>query len=137
MALISCPECGREISDAASSCPHCGYVINKVSVNQMKRTPLSPVQSSRALGIFLIAVGVIFSFGALLLLIAFLPFGIFGLIACFAAIISGVQQLNGIQKGACPYCGNAISIPAKELTCKCPHCRKMSTKKDDYLETIE
>ena len=24
MALISCPECGKEISDAARSCPHCG-----------------------------------------------------------------------------------------------------------------
>lgn len=29
MALIKCPECGREISDQAESCPGCGYVINK------------------------------------------------------------------------------------------------------------
>lgn len=28
MALIKCPECGREISDKAGSCPHCGYPIN-------------------------------------------------------------------------------------------------------------
>ena len=28
MALINCPECGREISDKAVSCPHCGYPIN-------------------------------------------------------------------------------------------------------------
>ena len=27
MALVSCPECGKEISDAARSCPHCGYPI--------------------------------------------------------------------------------------------------------------
>lgn len=25
MALISCPECGREISDKVTACPHCGY----------------------------------------------------------------------------------------------------------------
>lgn len=25
MALIKCPECGREISDKATSCPNCGY----------------------------------------------------------------------------------------------------------------
>ena len=25
MALIKCPECGREISDKAFSCPGCGY----------------------------------------------------------------------------------------------------------------
>ena len=25
MALISCPECHKEISDSAEFCPHCGY----------------------------------------------------------------------------------------------------------------
>ena len=28
MALIKCPECGREISSKALSCPHCGNPIN-------------------------------------------------------------------------------------------------------------
>jgi len=27
MALINCPECGREISDQAKNCVHCGYPI--------------------------------------------------------------------------------------------------------------
>jgi len=27
MALISCPECGKKISDKANSCPNCGYPI--------------------------------------------------------------------------------------------------------------
>ena len=27
MALIKCPECGKEISDKASSCPNCGFPI--------------------------------------------------------------------------------------------------------------
>lgn len=25
MALIQCPECGKQVSDTARSCPHCGY----------------------------------------------------------------------------------------------------------------
>ena len=29
MALITCNECGREISNTAVSCPHCGFQINK------------------------------------------------------------------------------------------------------------
>lgn len=29
MALIKCPECGREISDKANSCPNCGYKAKK------------------------------------------------------------------------------------------------------------
>lgn len=27
MALIQCPECGKEISDKVKSCPHCGYPV--------------------------------------------------------------------------------------------------------------
>ncbi len=29
MALIKCPECGKEISDQAEVCIHCGYPIKK------------------------------------------------------------------------------------------------------------
>lgn len=29
MALINCPECGKEISDKAISCPHCGNPMNQ------------------------------------------------------------------------------------------------------------
>lgn len=28
MALIKCPECGKEISDKSSACIHCGYPLN-------------------------------------------------------------------------------------------------------------
>lgn len=28
MAMIKCPECGREISDKATTCPECGYALN-------------------------------------------------------------------------------------------------------------
>lgn len=29
MALIRCPECGKEISDTAGSCPNCGYSFTR------------------------------------------------------------------------------------------------------------
>lgn len=29
MALIKCPECGKEISDQAKSCPGCGKILKK------------------------------------------------------------------------------------------------------------
>ncbi len=29
MAMINCPECGREISDKAASCPNCGAVVKR------------------------------------------------------------------------------------------------------------
>lgn len=36
MALIKCPECGKEISDKAIACPHCGFPIEKNSTEQKK-----------------------------------------------------------------------------------------------------
>lgn len=33
MALIECPECGKEISDKADSCPQCSYPINPKSAS--------------------------------------------------------------------------------------------------------
>ena len=27
MALVTCPDCGREVSDQAQTCPNCGYPI--------------------------------------------------------------------------------------------------------------
>ena len=35
MALIKCPECGKEISDKAVSCPHCGFPISKEEVKDI------------------------------------------------------------------------------------------------------
>lgn len=29
MAMINCPECGKDISDKASSCPHCGNPLTQ------------------------------------------------------------------------------------------------------------
>lgn len=29
MAIIICPECGKERSDQIKACPHCGYKIKK------------------------------------------------------------------------------------------------------------
>ena len=34
MALIKCPECGKEISDTCESCVHCGYKLKKGNVNK-------------------------------------------------------------------------------------------------------
>lgn len=35
MALINCPECGKEISDKAVACPHCGCPINAQSKQEV------------------------------------------------------------------------------------------------------
>jgi hypothetical protein len=41
MALISCPECSKEVSDKAKSCPHCGYELNSGSSKNTKMSKKS------------------------------------------------------------------------------------------------
>lgn len=38
MALIKCPECGKEISDKAGKCPYCGYPIEEIESTVEKET---------------------------------------------------------------------------------------------------
>lgn len=40
MALIKCPECGREVSDKATSCPTCGCPIHEISTSRNVRIKL-------------------------------------------------------------------------------------------------
>ena len=132
MALVSCPECGKEISDTARSCPHCGYSATEKPANQTRRTPLID-GPSRAPGILFAAGGMVMILFGLLIL----PLGFFPIIIGVAMMIFGMQRLSGTQTGRCPYCGNEVMIPINDRTCKCSHCHKISTKTGNFLETID
>ncbi len=41
MALIKCPECGKEVSSMATNCPNCGYAISANS-GDMVRIKIDP-----------------------------------------------------------------------------------------------
>jgi ribosomal protein L7/L12 len=45
MALIKCPECGKQISDKASACIHCGYPI------QTEQVVSPPISNSKKVAI--------------------------------------------------------------------------------------
>lgn len=47
MALIKCPECGREISDKASACPHCGCPIRDTNTSTVQPTQNNPVKDKK------------------------------------------------------------------------------------------
>jgi len=65
MALIKCSECGKEISDKASTCPHCGNPINQSKVLvQMDTAP----QKRRQYKIYYLISSVMFFFGLILYL---------------------------------------------------------------------
>jgi len=43
MALIKCPECGREVSNLAPTCIHCGYPLNEVQTDTQSQQVSTPV----------------------------------------------------------------------------------------------
>lgn len=45
MSLIQCPECGREISDKASSCPNCGCPIKSTESSREVRIQIPNTQN--------------------------------------------------------------------------------------------
>ena len=51
MALIKCTECGKEISDRATSCPNCGCPIAELSPNGIVRIKM-PVLELGLVGLF-------------------------------------------------------------------------------------
>ena len=61
MALIKCPECGKEISSQARSCPHCGNPMFQVTKKE-----------SSPLKIILTIFGILAGLGLVVALIIFL-----------------------------------------------------------------
>jgi uncharacterized membrane protein YvbJ len=84
MALISCAECGKEVSDKAASCPNCGAPISGAS--PVSLNPQSHIKVTRTgakwegIGFVLIIVGMIMAmasqggFGGLLIAVGFVVF---------------------------------------------------------------
>lgn len=63
MALINCPECGKEISDKAASCPNCGYPISSTEkiIESQDNTTVSPptTKSNKNVGIIIAIISII------------------------------------------------------------------------------
>ena len=59
MALINCPECGKEISDQAISCPNCGY---RVAENIVQSKPFSAEEAKKKKKKIIYIVGAVVAF---------------------------------------------------------------------------
>jgi DNA-directed RNA polymerase subunit RPC12/RpoP len=62
MALISCPECNKQVSEKAPQCPHCGSPIATKGKKNDKEEPMSGVANwfaggvAKLVGYFCIAI---------------------------------------------------------------------------------
>lgn len=54
MALISCPECGKQVSDAAAACPNCAYPLSRAPTSAPGYEPRrrQPPPPKKSMGIF-------------------------------------------------------------------------------------
>ena len=50
MALVSCPECRKEISDLAPSCPNCGVRLRKTMFGLTRGKPESAISKGVRIG---------------------------------------------------------------------------------------
>lgn len=63
MALIKCPECGKELSDKAGFCPNCVYPISQIMDGKKrvtKKRKSNKWLGSQALGSMMVLFGLIF-----------------------------------------------------------------------------
>jgi RNA polymerase subunit RPABC4/transcription elongation factor Spt4 len=58
MALISCPECKKRISDTAEKCPSCGYSITAEKIVEIKQAETEKKQKAKQ-GCLIMFVGLI------------------------------------------------------------------------------
>ena len=141
MALMNCPECGKEVSDQAYSCPHCGYVVASSSSPVQSGTPIKPTlvgpQNRQVfLGSTGTVVGMLMIGAGILLAFVLLPLGI--VIAAVGAVL--LTKANAAAVGThdivCPYCKTPGTIETPAQSYRCPACSKKSVKRDGYMHPV-
>ncbi len=137
MALVSCPECEKLISDTTPTCPHCGYRLSTEapSASQSlpteigaleKNTPTGAIKIVGGIAIILISIPFIGVFGL----------GIFSMIGGFLLFSMGYMNITGLHNVTCPHCKTAGHMTCSAQNYKCPTCKKLSVRKANYLEPI-
>ena len=138
MAMIKCPECGREISDKAAACPGCGApitggqtVIQDADTLEFQPTPIGESGKKPTQGIVLIVVGIILILIGLPMLSIIIGIGpiAFGVIL----LLGGMVQLKKSSPCKCPYCLKDSILPDGNTSFKCPHCKKTSVLRNGML----
>lgn len=57
----------------------------------------------------------VMALGSLLFCLFLLPLGVIGLVISAMMVLAGIEQFEDAQNGTCPYCGNSVTVPTKDL----------------------
>ena len=108
-------------------------------MTEPRRTEVGEHTKGGCAGAFYLVCGI----GSLIASTAF--FALIPVVAIIIVIISiwgiftGIAVIShgGTRKAVCPYCQHEITVFEKTKTHRCEHCKKVSTRIGNYLETIE
>lgn len=71
MALITCPDCKKQVSDQAQACPDCGCPIKKPTVQKSSLKPVHTIEATskkykalQLVGVILMSISVVFCVAA-------------------------------------------------------------------------
>lgn len=137
MALIACPECGKQISETTPSCPHCGYQLaEQVRAASLSKTAIGALTVNKKKGI-----STVIGSSVILLLspIGFAFFLIPGICLVIFSLIgigSGINDIKGTYMVTCPYCNKESKAVKGFEAFKCPICKKHSVRKGEWLEPV-
>lgn len=142
MALITWPECSKQISDTTDSCPHCGYklALNKIDVNlEFKKTEITSLPPKHAVGILEIILGCILLVCCLPVILYFsILWGSLTLFFSIGFFYFGKNNLTGSnQEASCPYCEKVITFDKSTTRVKCRYCKQVSVQKDNFLTPVK
>lgn len=139
MALLKCPECGREISDTAKNCPNCGYKVKRHfrETNTKKRNTkaFTIIIAIVLCAVIICGILLLIGRGSLKTAINILKAG------SFACIQSHDLEDATCQHGKiCKRCGSEIGRPTShkwlEATCEhgkiCVYCNVEEGEKADH-----
>ena len=65
MALITCPECGKQVSEKATNCPNCGFPISGYEVQTIEQTG-KKFKKQKLYSVLLFAIGILIMFLSIL-----------------------------------------------------------------------
>lgn len=138
MALITCPECGKEISDKAATCPGCGApitgsqpVMQDADTVEFKPTPVGGAEKKPTKGIALIVGGIALMLIGLPMLSILI--GIAPIVLGIILVLGGFVQFKKSSPCKCPYCLKDSIIPEGSNSFKCPYCKKTSVLRNGML----
>lgn len=137
MALITCPECGKQISETTPSCPHCGYQLSaQTTPTGPAPTKIEAPETNKKTGILSLVSGIVMLPISFLGLFIFVIPGIICFGWAFLLIANGINNLSGMHSICCPYCGKFAQQPKNFEKYKCPVCKKRSVRNGDYLHPV-